>query len=176
MIPSNLETARLHLRPFSSDDSAAVLAYWKSDPGWEKFNASVPANFTASDAARFVAEMVQRDRHDRPHWAIIHDATVVGVVSLTFEQDHRIAVIGYGVHAKLRGRGLTVEATSKVIGEAFSGVPELTRLRAHTNPENAPSMRVLEKLGFTLEGILRKNQFSKGRLTDEAVFGLLRTQ
>lgn len=176
MISNNLDTAHLQLRPFSADDSAAVLAYWKSDPGWERFNASVPANFTESDAAQFVAEMLERDRLHRPNWAIVHDGAVVGVVSLTFEQDRRIAVIGYGVHADLRGRGLSVEAASKVIDEAFSGHPKLARLRAHTNAENKPSMRVLEKLGFIQEGILRKNQFVKGRLSDEAIYGLLRAE
>lgn len=176
MISNNLYTANLQLRPFSADDSAAVLAYWKSDPGWERFNASVPANFSENDAAQFVAEMQVRDRLHRPNWAIIHDGAVVGVVSLTFEQDHKIAVIGYGVHADLRGRGLSAEAASKVIDEAFSEHPDLTRLRAHTNAENKASMRVLEKLSFIQEGILRKNQFVKGHFSDEAIYGLLRAE
>jgi ribosomal-protein-alanine N-acetyltransferase len=169
MIASHLNTAHLQLRPFSADDTGAVLAYWQSDPGWERFNASIPSNFMASDAANFVAEMRERDRHHRPHWAIVHEGSVVGVVSLTFEQDRRIAVIGYGIHADLRGRGLSVEAASKIIGEAFVSYSELVRIRAHTDAENEPSMRVLEKLGFVQEGILRKNQFVKGRFVDEAI-------
>lgn len=174
MIASKLNTAHLRLRPFLAKDTAAVLAYWQSDPGWERFNASIPSGFMESDAAKFVAEMRERDRGDRPHWAIVHEESVVGVVSLTFEQDCRVAVIGYGVHGDLRGRGLSVEAASKVIGEAFVGYSELVRIRAHTDAENRPSMRVLEKLGFVQEGILRRNQYVKGRFVDEAIYGLLR--
>ena len=174
MIASNLSTAHLQLRPFSGEDTAAVLAYWQSDPGWERFNASVPSNFTENDVANFVTEMRERDREHRPHWAIVHEGSVIGIVVLTFEQGHRIAVIGYGIHAEFRGRGLSVEAASKVIKEAFVSYPKLSRIRAHTNAENKPSMRVLEKLGFAREGILRKNQFVKGRFVDEAIYGLLR--
>ncbi len=174
MIASNLNTAHLQLRPFSAGDTAAVLSYWQSDPGWERFNASIPLHFTESDAAKFVAEMRGRDRGHCPNWAIVHEGSVVGVVSLTFEQDRRVAVIGYGVHADLRGRGLSVEAASKVIGEAFVSYSELVRIRAHTDAENKPSMRVLEKLAFEQEGILRQNQFVKGRFVDEVIYGLLR--
>lgn len=176
MIPDNLTTERLRLRSFLATDSPAVFNYWQSDPGWERFNASVPANFTESDAEQFVSEMIARDHAHRPNWAITYEGAVVGIVSLTFEQNHRIAVIGYGVHADIRGRGLVVEAASEVVGEAFTAHPDLTRLRAHTNAENKASMRVLEKLGFQREGILRKNQFVKGHFSDEAIYGLLREE
>jgi len=114
VIADNLHTEHLWLRPFAADDTAGVLAYWQSDPGWEQFNASIPANFMESDAERFVAEMCDRDRGCGPNWAIVHQGSVVGVVSLVFEQGRRIAVIGYGIHAGLRGKGLSVEAASKV--------------------------------------------------------------
>ncbi len=174
MIPDQLETANLTMRPFLEDDAAAVLAYWKSDPGWERFNASVPSEFTMNDANVFVSEMCARSRKDRPSWAVVHRGLVVGVVSLSFEQDYRITVIGYGVHGDLRGRGLAVEAAQTVIDQAFARYAQLQKIRAHTDPENTASIRVLEKLGFLREGTLRKNQFVKGRLCDEAVFGLLR--
>ena len=176
MIPEQLETAHLLLRPFAADDARAVLDYWQSDPGWERFNASVPRDFSGADAQRFVEEMRARSRADRPHWAIVHDGAVVGVVSLTFEQDHRIAVIGYGVHGGLKGRGFSTEAARKVIGAAFAACPQLQRIRAHTDAENVASIRVLDKLGFTREGVLRRNQFVKGELRDGAVFGLLRDE
>jgi hypothetical protein len=42
MIPDRLETSTLSLRPFSIEDDVAVFEYWQSDPGWERYNASVP--------------------------------------------------------------------------------------------------------------------------------------
>ncbi len=155
MISDRLETANLSLRPFSIEDDSAVLEYWRSDPAWERYNASVPANFSLDDAREFLRKMRARSRATSPSWAIVHQGRVVGVVSITFEQDHRIAVIGYGVHGDLRGKGLSVEAVSKIINEAFVHYPDLTKIRAHTDVENTPSTRVLEKLGFSHEGTLQ---------------------
>ena len=176
MILDRFDTTNLTLRPFTEDDAGAVFAYWSSDSGWERFNASVPSNFTPYDAESFVAEMSARSREDRPNWAVVQLGVVVGVVSLTFEQHFGIAVVGYGVHGDLRGRGFAVEAAGAVIDQAFAKYPQLQRIRAHTDLENASSMRVLEKLGFTHEGTLRSNQFVKGRFCDEVVFGLLREE
>lgn len=176
MIPDQLETTNLNLRPFLIGDAEAVLEYWRSDPRWERYNASVPLNFSLADASAFVRKMLARNRTVSPSWAILYQGRVVGIVSLTFEQGHRFAVIGYGIHGNLRGKGLSVQAASKIISEAFEHHSDLEKIRAHTDAENAQSMRVLEKLGFTHEGTLRKNQYVKGNLVDEAIYGLLREE
>ncbi len=174
MFPDELETARLLLKPFEAGDAGAVLDYWQSDPAWERFNASVPANFQLADAEAFVATMCNRDRRSSPGWALVYQDSVVGVVSLVFEQDNRIAVIGYGIHGDLRGQGLCAEAVSAVVDQAFAHFAALQKIRAHTDAKNVPSARVLAKLGFIHEGTLRQNQFVKGRFVDEAIFGLTR--
>ena len=85
-------------------------------------------------------------------------------------------VIGYGVHGDLRGQGLSVETAFAVIDQAFKHHAELKEIRAHTDAKNVPSMRVLEKLGFSHEGIVRNKQFVKDRFVDEAVFAILREE
>ena len=176
MIPDRLNTPNFALRPFDLDDAGAVYEYWQSDPAWERFNASVPTDYSLDDATEFVAGMLARDRATSPNWAIVHDGRVVGVVSLTLEPGARVGVIGYGVHGQLRGKGLAMQAARTVIDHAFDGYPDLARIRAHTDADNIASMRVLEKLGFSHEGTLRQNQFAKGRFVDEAIFGLLREE
>ncbi len=151
MIPDRLQTENLSLRPFVLSDAPAVYDYWKSDPGWERFNASVPAGFTHDDAVDFVVEMTGRERLRRPNWALEVDGGVVGVVSLNFEEDFRVATVGYGIHAGLRGRGLCQEAVEKVLDDAFSAYPELERIAALTDRENRASIRVLHKIGFSEE-------------------------
>ena len=174
MIPDRLETDDLRLRPFSIEDATAVFEYWQSDPGWVQYNASVPENFSLEDAKEFVREMCARSRTTSPNWAVLHQGHVVGVVSITFEPGHRCAVIGYGVHRKLRGRGLSGQAASMIIDEAFCRYPALKRISAHTDAENAPSIRVLEKLGFSGQRTRRSGQPVKGSFVGEAVYGLLR--
>ncbi len=176
MIPERLDTERLRLRPFTRADGRAVFDYWNSDPDWARFNHTVPAEYSETDAEKFVAELVSRDRESQPNWAVILNGKVVGVVVLTIEQSRGIAVIGYGVHGALRGQGWSGEASKAVVDAAFSAYPELRKIRAHTNAKNVASMRVLEKLDFLREGILRSNQHDKGEVVDEAIYGLLRSE
>ncbi|TDJ40143.1 MAG: N-acetyltransferase [Gammaproteobacteria bacterium] len=176
MIPEQLSAERLKLRPFTPADGKSVFDYWNSDADWARFNKSVPDEYSEVDAEKFVADLVLRDRESQPNWALVIDGRVSGVVSLTFEQGHRIAVIGYGIHGALRGQGLSGEAVKTVIDGAFRSYSMLQKIRAHTDSRNTGSIRVLEKLGFKREGILRSNQFVKGELTDEAIYGLLRKE
>jgi RimJ/RimL family protein N-acetyltransferase len=101
---------------------------------------------------------------------------VIGIVRLSFECDHRIAVLGYGVHKRHWGKGLSEEGARSIVDHAFVYYEHLRRIRAQTDLRNARSIRVLEKLGFTHEGTLRANTFEKGEFVDEAVFGLLREE
>ena len=63
MIPERLDTERLKLRPFTRADGRAVFDYWNSDPDWARFNHTVPAEYSETDAEKFVAELISRDRH-----------------------------------------------------------------------------------------------------------------
>jgi RimJ/RimL family protein N-acetyltransferase len=64
------------------------------------------------------------------------------------------------------------EALSALIGDAFRTM-SLRRLEAEVDPRNAASGRLLQRLGFTKEGLLRQRWITKGRPTDVEVFGLL---
>lgn len=176
MISERLNTVRLELRPFAPADAGAVFEYWSSDPGWAQFNDSVPDEFTKADADEFVAELIARDREVQPSWAVVLDEKVVGLVSFKFELNHGIAVIGYGIHGAIRGQGLAGEAVRTAIDAAFLTYSGLQKIRAHTDAENAASIRVLAKLGFLREGILRCNQFAREEYLDETVYGLLRNE
>ena len=149
VIQAHFETSRLTFRPFRLADAPAVLAYWQSDPDWEKYNESVPAGFTERDAADFVAEMSTRDRRVQPNWAVLHHARVVGVVSLSFNEDQSRVQLGYGIHGELRGRGLVPEGVAYVIELAFTAHQSLLWIEAQTDPANLASIGVLGKLGFS---------------------------
>ena len=172
MLPDQIATKRLLLRPFVATDAAALHDYSR-DLDWSRFQ-RIPTEFGSDDAVKSLTDLLQRDRLVRPTWAITRQGSVIGIVSLSFENDHRISVLGYGVHKKMWGQNMAHEAARAVLEAAFSSHAILQRIRAHTDARNVGSIRVLEKLGFTHEGTLRSNQFGKGEFVDEAVFGLLR--
>ena len=67
------------------------------------------------------------------------------------------------------------EALSTLITYAFETC-ELRRLEAEVNPDNLASNQLLLRLGFTLEGVLRKRWVAKGNADDTNIYGLLRDE
>jgi RimJ/RimL family protein N-acetyltransferase len=92
---------------------------------------------------------------------------VVGLVSLVFEADHRIALLGYGIHKDYRGIGLTGEAVRAVLTEAFAVYQQLTKVTVNTDARNHSSSRLLEKLGFQHEFIHGEVNNADGQNTDD---------
>ena len=89
--------------------------------------------------------------------------------------DRHKADMGYGVAAKYWGQGIATKNVKMVISEVFKDFPDLVRLQAVAVVENIASQRVLEKAGFTREGLLRKYTFLKGQLKDLVIYSFLST-
>jgi len=66
------------------------------------------------------------------------------------------------------------EALGAAIGHAF-GALDLRRIEADTDPRNAASIRMLERLAFRREGLLRERWVVGGEVCDSLILGLLRT-
>lgn len=83
--------------------------------------------------------------------------------------------LGYALGSKYWGKGIMTRAVKFVTGSIFTEWPHLERLDALVDVENVGSQRVLEKAGFTREGVLRKYFVLKGRTRDMIMFSLLST-
>ena len=82
--------------------------------------------------------------------------------------------IGFGIpNASARGKGYAQEAIRLIVDYLFSGYP-IERISAFTDIENIPAQRVMERIGFCREGILRRAMFRDGEWRDVALYGILR--
>lgn len=84
------------------------------------------------------------------------------------------AEIGYDVSQELQGKGIGTAALKLFVDKIFSSTP-LRRLMAYVAVDNIASRRILEKVGFKQEGLLREHYLINGIPTDEVVYGLLRS-
>lgn len=102
------------------------------------------------------------------------DATEpVGMVSLFDEDDVAgTATIAYWVVPEHWGNGYCTEAAALLCEHAFRD-RRLHKLRADALATNEGSQRVLDKLGFEREGVLRDEKFVAGGHADVYRFGLL---
>jgi len=83
--------------------------------------------------------------------------------------------LGYGVDEDFHGRGIGAVALRMFVEKIFSET-DLRRLLAYIAVGNAPSRRIAEKVGFVLEGVCREHFIIKGKPTDEAMYGLLKSE
>ena len=84
----------------------------------------------------------------------------------------RAGYLGYWIDRAVAGRGMASLAVALVCDHAF-GPGGLHRLQADIRPENLPSQRLVERLGFQREGLLRRYLDIDGDWRDHLAFGLL---
>lgn len=101
---------------------------------------------------------------------------LAGVVSLhNLSWENRKASLGYWLGASFQGRGLVTSGCRILINHAFSEL-KLNRLEIQCTPDNEPSRKIAERLGFTLEGVLRQSWWIRDSFVDQVVYGLLASE
>jgi len=83
--------------------------------------------------------------------------------------------IGYMLLPAARGKGYGSEAVQMMVDYLFLN-HDIVRIQAETHPDNVGSQRVLQKAGFTKEGLIRKSFFSRGVYRDTAMWSILREE
>ena len=101
----------------------------------------------------------------------------VGTISLTVGGDvyRRSGELGYWLGEEFWGRGIMTAAVQRICREGFERF-DLVRIYAEPFASNTASRRVLEKAGFTLEGVMRRGVYKDGQVLDYCMYALLRDE
>ena len=83
--------------------------------------------------------------------------------------------IGYTIIPSERNKGYCTEAVKIIVDYLFLS-KDIVRIQAGTNPKNVASQRVLEKVGFKKEGLVRKSVFVRGKWEDGFLYSILREE
>jgi RimJ/RimL family protein N-acetyltransferase len=160
------------LRAHRADDAPG--AYEQSqDPASQRWT-TVPVPYTRADARTFVGEIMPGGWADDSEWgfAIEADGRYAGTVSLR-DLGSRRAEIGFGSHPWVRGTGY-VERAIRLLLEWGFAERDLETVIWWAHVGNWASRRLAWRLGFTLEGTVRRWQPQRGELRDSWVGTLLR--
>jgi ribosomal-protein-alanine N-acetyltransferase len=87
----------------------------------------------------------------------------------------RSCTVGYWVDGALAGRGIVPVALAILIDHCFTGVG-LHRVEIDIRPENAASLRVVEKLGVRREGYYERYLDIDGAWRDHIAFAITREE
>ena len=90
--------------------------------------------------------------------------------------EHNRAEIGYKItNYNYKQKGLMSEAAEAIIDYGFNTL-KLHRIEALVGPDNVASIKLLKKMNFVQEGILREHYFENDKMDDSIIFGLFRQE
>ena len=170
-----LETERLRLRESRLSDAEGIYAVLSSEAVTRHYNLSPLASVEEAKAL-VERRAVAFKRQERIRWVLARreDDMVIGSCGYVhWNREARRVEVGYELHEDWQGHGLMREALSAMLAFGFDRMG-LNRVEALVVPENEPSLRLLRRLGFEEEGLLREYGFWKGRFHDLRLFSLLK--
>jgi ribosomal-protein-alanine N-acetyltransferase len=138
---------------------------------WEATNPVGPMNFDVRGSIRNLLSHA-REGFGLP-FLIEHDGALAGQLNVSSIAYGSLssATIGYWVSERFAGKGVTPTAVALATDHCFFSMG-LHRMEICIRPENEPSLRVVEKLGFRYEGLRRRYIHINGDWRDHFCFAL----
>ncbi len=146
-----IQTERCELKSLSSSDQDDVLTLYLDET-----------------VRKFLGGILSEEEFPKKFQSILNDKNALHFVVrkksskafiglLTIDQHHNghDHEISYQISSPMHGKGYAVEAVQALIQHAFTAL-KFTKLVAETQSANAPSIKLLERLGFTLETQLER--------------------
>lgn len=153
-LPS-LTTERLLLRKLTLEDAADMLEY-AQDPEIARLGLWPGPLHSLAESEQDIRQVLRDYETGRyAAWAIVHDLKMIGRIGFSYFAFDARAEVGYALNRDYWGQGYASEALQAVLAFGFN-VLNLNRIQAIVLPENSASIRILEKVGMTREGLLRE--------------------
>lgn len=172
-----LESERLILRRLTLYDAEDIFEY-ASDPQIDKYvpwehNKSIDMTIT------FLKEEIAHYKEMNTFaFGLEHKENhkIIGIVNVgRWDKECDWIEIGYTISREYWNQGITTEASKTLIEFIFKEM-EVNRIEAVCIVDNKASERVMQKLGMTYEGILRKRLFSNGNYYDAKMYSILKNE
>ncbi|MCE0521370.1 MAG: GNAT family N-acetyltransferase [Methylacidiphilales bacterium] len=169
-----LETERLFLRPlalsdakelqslagdFTIADTTLNIAHPYPDGLAEEWISTHPAKYEQEESATFAITLKD-------------GGNLIGVVGLISTKRFRRGELGYWITKQFWNQGYATEAARSVVQFGFSQLV-LHKIEATHLSRNPASGKVMKKLGFVQEGILRDHIIKWDRFEDLVTYGLI---
>ena len=166
----------MNLRPWRMSDAVSLARYANNPDVSANLTDAFPYPYSLSDAEAYIRDCIAKEETQLCR-AIVIGGEAVGSVGAFPQTDirRRTAALGDWLAKPFWGRGIMTAAVGEICREAFRRF-DIVRVEAQINARNVGSRRVVEKNGFTLEGILRQSVWKRGEILDACMYSLLREE
>ena len=172
-----LETSRLILREVKEEDAKDMFQYLSD------YEVVKPMGLAPFESINDVLEEVNwytsiYGEGTGIRWGITlkDSGKVIGSCGfLNMLTKHYRAEVGYELSKDYWGRGIASEALEVVVKHGYQHF-QLERLEALIEPTNLPSQKLVEKLGFKREGLLRHYEYTCGKFDDLYMYSLIKEE
>jgi ribosomal-protein-alanine N-acetyltransferase len=173
-----LETDRLTLREMTLDDVEFYFRHFNKDEVVEGCCFPGPKNLEAAreELELYCIKPFKENRGIR--WGIIRKGgnELIGTCGYyDWNKTARWAEIGYDLEPEYWGQGIMTEALRATLKHGFEEMG-LNRIQAIIDSKNTRSLRLIQRLGFKQEGVLRQRSYFNGQFKDDVCFSLLRKE
>ena len=163
------------LRPWRREDAADVAKYANNEKIARNLRDVFPHPYALADAQGFLDICIAGDPETSLFRAIEIDGRAAGSIALCRGSDvyQKTAELGYWLAEDYWGQEIMTRAVQQICEEGAERWEDLLRIYAEPFAHNAASRRVLEKAGFTMEGVLRRSVFKRNEVHDSCMYALL---
>ncbi|MBC8479469.1 MAG: GNAT family N-acetyltransferase [FCB group bacterium] len=166
-----IQLDKCQLRSWSPEDADNLVKYANNANVANNLRDGFPHPYTIADARSWLQKAICQDLETI--FAIATETEVIGGIGFAIGEDvHRkTAELGYWLGEPFWGQGIVTQAVTAITEFGFREF-NLNRIYAEPYDYNTASCRVLEKAGFQLEGIMRKNVMKKGKVWDQRLYAI----
>lgn len=168
----SLRTERLTLRFVDASDVDTIAAY-RNDPevaALQDWDLPYPVERAVALAAAHEGR-TDIERGSSNQIAIVRDGVLLGDLYVSLHEQGGVAEIGFTLARQHQGQGHAYEAAHAVIADLI-GRLGVHRVVAQLSPLNEPSVRLLERLGFTVESLAPRSYWWRGQWDDNLIYAL----
>jgi [ribosomal protein S5]-alanine N-acetyltransferase len=163
------------IRSWRIEDAPDLVRAINNPKVLDNLRDGIPFPYTQADAEAFIRGMLDAEQGTAYTWAIAVDGVAAGSIGVFRKANihRRTAEMGYYVAEACWGRGIATLAVTAACDWVFAHT-DILRIYAEPFARNGASCRVLEKAGFLLEGVMRKNAVKSGEVLDMKLYARIR--
>jgi ribosomal-protein-alanine N-acetyltransferase len=162
------------LKPLEPADAEGIATLANDPDIFKNLRDIFPSPYTLGDAQAYIK--LQQSKNPALSMGIYYKTQIIGVITLRPGEDvYRFsAEIGYWIGRPYWGKGIMTKAIKLMLHYGFDTL-KLHRIFADVYSTNPPSMHVLEKCGFTLEGINKHAAFKLGEFVNTHKYAIVKS-